>query len=159
MQNANGDSFEPDDEISVSCDRRLTIHLGPSQETPFLLDNWEFRPPGNCGERTQCGFIQLQLSYADTDIMVNRASLSIVLEAELVSDQLEQVTARLIDGRNGNVFLFEDREVAVGFEPDLTFEQCPRPGGGGMGGGTSPDSGGMGGAGAAELGGLGGTDN
>jgi len=150
FQNAQGVMFEPGEPIEVPCDGRITVHLGPSEEAPHLLDHWELRPPGTCGDIVQCGFIELTLDYKDgTSRRVNRASLAIVLEEELVSPGWERITARLKSGQADRIYEVDGRPVQVATEVTLSMESCEgtggAPGDGGMGG-TSEVEGGRAGA-------------
>ena len=144
FENAQGETFEPDDRITVACDRRLTVLLGPSDTTPHLLDNWNLRPPGDCADdQKRCGFVRLLLRYADdTTVTVERASLAIVLSDEFVTSKLESVTATLIDSHDGSLFLVDDQAVTDRSDLALSFSDCPNSGSGGNGG--------------SELGGAGG---
>ncbi len=137
FENADGQRFAPGDAINVACDRRLTIHLGPSENIEHLLDNWEFRPPGLCGtqDKEQCGSVRLTLSYEDgVTELVHRASLAIVLEEELVRPELVEVTAQLLEGGQGEPFLVEGKEVSASSDLDLSFQNCTPEAMGGAGG-------------------------
>lgn len=165
IENSQGQTFQPDERISVACDRRLTVRLGPSNTTPYMLDNWIFRPPANCDEKQkQCGFVRLLLRYSDNKtVTVERASLAIVLSDQFVTSELQEVTATLIDGHDGSVFLVDDQAISDHTDLSLNFTDCPNSGSGGDGGGSDVVSdGGMGGMGGETgLGGssLGGTTN
>lgn len=136
LENTEGERFEPDERIIVACDQKLTVLLGPSTATRHLLDNWDLRPPGNCDtEQKQCGFIRLSLEYADkTKRTVEGASLAIALHDEFVIPELKSVTATLIDGRDGSVFLVEGQAVSTQTDVSLSFAECPISGSGGDGG-------------------------
>jgi len=136
LENTEGERFEPGERITVACDQKLTVLLGPSTATRHLLDNWDLRPPGNCEtEQKQCGFIRLSLEYTDkTTRTVERASLAIALHDEFVIPELKSVTATLIDGRDGSEFLVEGQAVSDQTDVSLSFAECPISGSGGDGG-------------------------
>lgn len=148
-QNADGEHFDFD-AVEVTCDRHLTIHLGPSEEAPYLLDNWELRPPGNCEDHSHCGYVELELVYTDDRLKLSRASLAIVLSPHLITPELKQIKARLMDGRTGEMYLQDKLPVEDEVDIDLTFETCPDPGEGGAGAGGA---GGMGGGSPGDAGG------
>ena len=147
IENSQGETFEPDERITVACDRRLTVLLGPSATTPSTLDNWNLRPPGNCSvDQKQCGFIRLLLRYSDgKTATVERASLAIVLNDQLVTSKLKAVTATLIDGHDGTVFLVDDQPVSDRTDLELSLTDCPDSGWGGDGGSNVGAEGGVGG--------------
>jgi hypothetical protein len=156
IENGAGEEFEPDEEITVACDGHLTVHFGPDEDIPHLLDHWDLRPPGDCEDHANCGYIQMELlSVAGKTARVSRATLSIVLAPSLVTTELVRLRARLIDGRDGTPYLNAGKPVEDSAELKLQFADCPAPADGGAGGMGGAQGGSTSSAGAPALGGGG----
>jgi hypothetical protein len=154
IENGAGEEFAPDEEITVACDGHLTVHFGPDEDIPHLLDHWDLRPPGDCEDHANCGYIQMELhSVAGKVERVGRASLAIVLGPGLVTSDLVRLRARLIDGRDGTPYLNAGQPIEASAQLELQFADCPDSPAGGAGGMGGAPGGSTSGAGAPALGG------
>jgi len=156
VENGRGEQFELDEEIIVACDGHLTVHFGPDDEIPHLLDHWDLRPPGDCEDHPNCGYIDLGLQSKKGRVAhVARASLAIVLGPELVSADLVRLDARLIDGRDGSPYLSAGQPDETAAQIRVRLDDCPPANEGGAGGMGGAEGGSTSEAGAAALGGGG----
>lgn len=156
-QNADGAAFDVEDEVvEVACDPRVTFRLGPSSDLEGVLDNWVLRPAGACRGQLQCGFVRLDLRDEHDEILMTSDQASINFVVDLSGQELAEVravTALLINGNNGNLYLREGAPVADRWDVRLSSVDCESSHGGA---GGDSGTGGKSGTGGASLGGAGG---
>lgn len=169
-ENADSEMFAASESrLDLGCSPRATFLLGPSETTPGLLDNWQLRPPGNCGSTAACGYLNLSFLGAEDEVLfeVNQASLAVVVDFSEDPLPISRVVASLVQGNSGQFYSNESAAaepppVQATWSLQITLSENCSSAADGTGGNGNESSGGqamggseMGGA-AASPGGQGG---